>query len=180
MQSARIWNWAQTFSAIYCLNNQLIGRTRATKHTCQSHVPILLVTWKMGGFKQKVLSSKLFIRSRYEYLEIKVEMLICCLIFIFWCQTQMFQSTAKIMELASLFQYFWRGVYIMNVEQCSDLLTRWRGGHLWSRHHSTALLWPSAIWTHCSEPPRLLFDTGTGLMTPLTRQKKSTISRFLH
>ncbi len=44
----------------------------------------------MGGFKQKVLSSKLFIRSRYEYLEIKAEMLISCLIFIFWCQTQMF------------------------------------------------------------------------------------------
>ncbi len=67
-ESAWIWNWAQTFSAIYCLNNQLIGHTRATKHTCQSHVPILLVTWAMGGFKQKVLSSKLCIRSRWKYL----------------------------------------------------------------------------------------------------------------
>ncbi len=95
MQSAQIWNWALTFSAIYCLNIQLIGRTRATKHTCQSHVPILLLTWKMGGFKQKVLSSKLCIRSRYEYLEIKAEMLISCLIFIFWCQTQMFSIYSK-------------------------------------------------------------------------------------
>ncbi len=95
MQSARIWNWAQTFSAIYCLNIQLIGHTRATKHTCQSHVPILLLTWKMGGFKQKVPSSKLFIRSRYEYLEIKAEMLISHLIFIFWCQTQMFSVYSK-------------------------------------------------------------------------------------
>ncbi len=34
----------------------------------------------MGGFKQKVISSKLFIRSRYEYLEIKAEMLISRLI----------------------------------------------------------------------------------------------------
>ncbi len=47
-------------------------------------VPILLLTWKMGGVKQKVPSSKLFIRSRYEYLEIKAEMLISCLIFIFF------------------------------------------------------------------------------------------------
>ncbi len=95
MQSARIWNWAQTFSAIYCLNIQLIGHTRATKHTCQSHVPILLLTWKMDGFKQKVISSKLFIRSSYENLEIKAEMLISCLIFIFWCQTQMFSVYSK-------------------------------------------------------------------------------------
>ncbi len=49
----------------------------------------------MGGFKQKVLSSKLFIRSRYEYLEIKAEMLISHLIFIFWCQTQMFSVYSK-------------------------------------------------------------------------------------
>ncbi len=66
-----------------------------TKHTCQSHVSILLVTWAMGEFKQKVLSSKLFIRSRYEYLEIKAEMLISHLIFIFWCQTQMFSVYSK-------------------------------------------------------------------------------------
>lgn len=46
--------------------------------------------------------------------------------------------------------------------------------------HSTALLWPSAIWTHCREPPRLLFDTGTGLITPLMYVKKPTISSFLH
>ncbi len=59
------------------------------------YVPILLLTWKMGGFKQKVLSSKLFIRSRYEYLEMKAEMLISCLIFIFWCQTQMFSVYSK-------------------------------------------------------------------------------------
>ncbi len=58
-------------------------------------VPILLLTWKMGGFKQKVLSSKLFIRSRYEYLEIKAEMLISHLIFIFWCQTQIFSVYSK-------------------------------------------------------------------------------------
>ncbi len=73
----------------------VIGHTRATKHTCQSHVPILLVTWAMGGFKQKVLSSKLRIRSRWKYLEIKAEMLISCLIFIFWCQTQMFSVYSK-------------------------------------------------------------------------------------
>ncbi len=172
MQSARIWNWAQTFSAIYCLNNQLIGRTRATKHTCQSHVPILLVTWKMGGFKQKVLSSKLFIRSRYEYLEIKVEMLICCLIFIFWCQTQMFSVYSKnngigltvpILLEGSVYNECWTVFWPFDpVKRRSSVEST----------HSTALLWPSAIWTHCSEPPRLLFDTGTGLMTPLTRQKK--------
>ncbi len=49
----------------------------------------------MGGFKQKVLSFKLLIRSRYEYLEIKAEMLISCLIFIFLCQTQMFSVYSK-------------------------------------------------------------------------------------
>ncbi len=49
----------------------------------------------MGGFKQKVISSKLFIRSRYENLEIKAEMLISYLIFIFWCQTQMFSVYSK-------------------------------------------------------------------------------------
>ncbi len=58
-------------------------------------VPILLLTWKMCGFKQKVLSSQLFIRYRYEYLEIKAEMLISWLIFIFWCQTQMFSVYSK-------------------------------------------------------------------------------------
>ncbi len=43
----------------------------------------------------KGASSKLFIRYRYEYLEIKAEMLISHLIFIFWCQTQMFSVYSK-------------------------------------------------------------------------------------
>ncbi len=45
--------------------------------------------------KGAIVSSKLFIRSRYEYLEIKAEMLISRLIFIFWCQTQMFSVYSK-------------------------------------------------------------------------------------
>lgn len=33
--------------------------------------------------------------------------------------------------------------------------------------HRTALLWPSATWTHCRVEERLLLVDGTGLMTPL-------------
>ena len=42
-----------------------------------------------------MLSSKLFIGSRCKYLEIKAEMCISWLIFIFWCQTQMFPVYSK-------------------------------------------------------------------------------------
>ncbi len=55
----------------------------------------------------------MFIRSRYENLEIKAEMLISSHIHLLMSNPNVsFQSTAKIKELASLFQYFWRGVYM--------------------------------------------------------------------
>ena len=38
----------------------------ATRHFCQPHVPIVLLTWKMGGFKQKVVCSE-FVFNRLIY-----------------------------------------------------------------------------------------------------------------
>lgn len=42
-----------------------------------------------------MLSSKLCIRSRCKYLETKAEMFISCLIFIYWCRTQMCSVKSK-------------------------------------------------------------------------------------
>ncbi len=115
-------------------------------------VPILLLTWKMGGFKQKVLSSKLFIRSRYEYLEIKAEMLISCLIFIFWCQIQMFSVYSKNKGIGLLFQYFWRALYIRLSVSCPCVVSL-TVGLIWAthafhyiRHDITFAKWVDDVW----------------------------------
>lgn len=79
-----IWN------TILCQHNIVVYKIYCSSIFYSFCIPILLLTWKMGRFKQNVLSSKLCIRSKFKYQEIKAEKLISCLIFIFWCQTQMF------------------------------------------------------------------------------------------
>ena len=80
----------------------VIGHTWAAKNTCQSHVPIFLLAWKMGGFKCYLLRLFFFFQNRFKCkcLEMEADLLISCLIFVFWCQTQIF----SVKELASLFQ----------------------------------------------------------------------------
>lgn len=41
-------------------------------------------------------------------------------------------------------------LFIMNVKWCSDLLTRWRGGHLWSRH-TVQLYCDPRLYEHTAE-----------------------------
>lgn len=73
-----------------------------------SHYSILSICSNMfahlkdtGVPLQAMRSSKLCIRSRCQYLEIKAEMLISCLIFIFCVKPKCFQCPAKIKELTS-------------------------------------------------------------------------------
>ncbi len=111
MQSARIWNWAQTFSAIYCLNIQLIGHTRATKHTCQSHVPILLHMkngWVQtkGAIFQVVYQIQIWIPGNKSW---NADLL--SHIHLLMSNPNVFSLQQK-KELASLFQYFWRALYM--------------------------------------------------------------------
>lgn len=53
----------------------LTGHTWAIWKTCQSHVQIFLMSWKIGEFKQKVSCSTLLNTSRFKDQEMKAPIL---------------------------------------------------------------------------------------------------------